>query len=1486
MTVIPFFFNQCLDKGRLKRMILWSLTYQGEYKTIQLIENLKTIGFQYATYAGVSLGIDDLSIPPKKADEVAEAAAFVSDTAMAECMGNSTRIETLQSVIDSWQRTSEIVKQHVVDYFEATNILNPVYMMAFSGARGNVSQVRQLVGLRGLMADAQGNIIGFPIQTNFREGLTVTEYMISCYGARKGVVDTALRTADAGYLTRRLVDVAQHVVVQKGSCGTRRGISLEALEDYGEVVLPLQERLVGRVFASDFIHQGTVLGRRNQPISEAMAARLSQLIETAKQNNQAQSVHVRSPLTCELVEGVCQLCYGWSLAQSSLVTLGEAVGIIAGQSIGEPGTQLTMRTFHTGGVFTGGAEQTNEFRAPVSGVVTYLEPLQGEIVRTEYGRIGFLTKHPGTMLMTLGQDRRCQARLSVPTHTTLFVREGERVQENQLIGHLADSSSRRNERRRTRKILFSQFNGQVLYPNTSMTQTSFTGPSAIYATPLRSQYRVSSNLGTVWVLAGDYLGSTGNLLHMYRSSGHLLELGALTTRFGILGVHDGIICSASSSSAAAAIAQTKYRLPPHAVKSLSPNQDRSMRLQLDTAEKALYTPLFTGFLQTAWTGAHTGYTLIRTPLHDCFIINNKQLEGASLRAQLQTAKLGTNAPPVWASAGKKGEIAVTYLPSIFKADGGGFFWREQHSTDAPRNHGLIYWTPRMSYGRALLGHGVTVYLGWRTSSTPRLQPLPVEAPPMQFYYWALKQQALWGSKTLQNVTRVTSASTYGLVQYTGAAPSLLKRAAANCTVRSVPVPTTNPLIGRKNQQYDLTPFNATRPLNLDFFQFPFAEVNRAPATVDSVTIQPGWLYFPQPFIFNSGIAQSGVNYSSTFQSFVPALIDVQVAPVQKARQRVHQLIAKVYAGRASVSTPVVLTSSLNLLPSFRKIFSLRHPELVQFLVTSMASHLPKQAYQAAAQFYIFTHALSPWFYLVQPIHLAANIEGKPAPTCTENDSFVGWVYRALRLGLTTMPRPKTQIQSLCGINFNALVRATLVILNTKNIAYSFDRMATVRRRLALVQSFEGAQIQDKAWASVPPVWIKQSTTQLLPRPLEVRATRRLFLTPFRQLATKATYAVRIVSKVRPLTGTVPATLTFSRLPYSNASVSRIWSLGVVTLPSSATPQSTLQGPPNTIRLAHDPVVTRARKLGACGETFVTPTNEVVFLRSRDIKPLSLPSTMLQNLRVSVGQILRYGDELMPGVRTVVSGQIFAITPSQILVRHGQPVLFYKTGSLHVRHGQWVKMGHPLVTLTQQCLVTGDIVQGIPKVEQVFEASQGRDVEVNLPYILRHTFRSLKTSMVLPKATRTSLEIIQRQIIDRIQKIYLSQGVTISDKHFEVVVRQMTSKVRVLYPGDTGLFRGEIMPLVRVEGINAGTIDRKARYAPIISGISATALTSDSFLSAASFQETTRVLTRDAISRKTDFLRGLKERVILGDLIPAGTGLAQTILYRQTTARES
>ena len=379
------YWNQTFDKGRLKNFVLWFFLKYGEHKTVQLVEELKTIGFQYATKAGISLGIEDLKIPEKKSLLLLEAENLSISTIKQFKRGEITEVERFQRLIDTWHRTSERLKVEVIENFEETDVLNPVYMMAFSGARGNISQVRQLVGMRGLMSNPQGQIIDFPIRSNFREGLTLTEYIISSYGARKGIVDTALRTANAGYLTRRLVDVAQHVIISRTDCRTTRGIFLTDMKEGNKIIYSLQNRLIGRVLARDLYQNQQKIASKNTEISGELATVIAMNYK---------KVFVRSPLTCQTNKLVCQLCYGWSLAQGNLVSIGEAVGVVAAQSIGEPGTQLTMRTFHTGGVFSGNV--SDQIKAPFDGIVIYKNPIAGKLIRTPEGKIAFLTKTEGS----------------------------------------------------------------------------------------------------------------------------------------------------------------------------------------------------------------------------------------------------------------------------------------------------------------------------------------------------------------------------------------------------------------------------------------------------------------------------------------------------------------------------------------------------------------------------------------------------------------------------------------------------------------------------------------------------------------------------------------------------------------------------------------------------------------------------------------------------------------------------------------------------------------------------------------------------------------------------------------------------------------------------------------------------------------------------------------------------------------------------------
>jgi hypothetical protein len=485
------FLNSPFDKGRLKTIVCWFYENHGQYTTLKFLEKLKEFGFGSATAGGISLGIDDLHIPPTKIALLAAAETKVAKEVSDYRNAHLTGIERVQRFISTWNQTNDTVKHEVVKHFEQTDFLNPIYMMAFSGARGNMSQVRQLVGMRGLMSDPQGQIIDFPIQSNFREGLTLTEYLISTYGARKGIVDTALRTATAGYLTRRLVDVAQHTIVSQFDCGTPRGIFLFDMKEGKKTIYSFQNRLVGRVVARTISFpqssgqtslSSSALAFRNQEIDSKLASSISKLCQKA---------FVRSPLTCELSRFVCQLCYGWSFSNGKLVSVGEAVGILAAQSIGEPGTQLTMRTFHTGGVFSG--VFTDQIRAPFFGKLSYFQSIPGTCVRTSLSEVAFFTKHPGSFSIQKNESTPSHVNLSyfetqekfgeflqktkyetkkqsvseifrIPAYALLFCRNNEVVQKKQILAQFSTSLQKMNYGI-AEQTFFSNLAGEFVFGN-------------------------------------------------------------------------------------------------------------------------------------------------------------------------------------------------------------------------------------------------------------------------------------------------------------------------------------------------------------------------------------------------------------------------------------------------------------------------------------------------------------------------------------------------------------------------------------------------------------------------------------------------------------------------------------------------------------------------------------------------------------------------------------------------------------------------------------------------------------------------------------------------------------------------------------------------------------------------------------------------------------------------------------------------------------
>merc|ERR1712238_481411 len=295
-----------------------------------LADELKYLGFKYASHAGISISIEDLKIPFVKSVMLEKANQEIH---------NSEKIFLKGKIIDTWSLTSESLKNQIIYYFKNYDPLNSVYIMAFSGARGNLSQVRQLVGMRGLMSDPSGQIMNLPIKKNFREGLTITDYLMSGYGARKGIVDTALKTANSGYLTRRLIDVSQDTIIREKDCRTPYSYLISKFKGNREVIKSIYEKILGRVLNKAVYHPKT-----NKIIANRGTQITPYLLDIFKKLS-IDIFYIRSPLTCTLSRSICQKCYGWDLASQNLVDIGDAVGIIAGQSIGEPGTQLTMRTF-------------------------------------------------------------------------------------------------------------------------------------------------------------------------------------------------------------------------------------------------------------------------------------------------------------------------------------------------------------------------------------------------------------------------------------------------------------------------------------------------------------------------------------------------------------------------------------------------------------------------------------------------------------------------------------------------------------------------------------------------------------------------------------------------------------------------------------------------------------------------------------------------------------------------------------------------------------------------------------------------------------------------------------------------------------------------------------------------------------------------------------------------------------------------------------
>ncbi|NEP10690.1 MAG: DNA-directed RNA polymerase subunit beta' [Symploca sp. SIO2C1] len=1257
MTKDMIFYNRIVDKGQLKKLISWSFTKYGSARSAQMADQLKDLGFRYATRAGVSISVDDLQVPPVKRQMLDTAEAQIRATETRYTRGEITEVERFQKVIDTWNSTSEALKDEVVRNFKATDPLNSVYMMAFSGARGNLSQVRQLVGMRGLMADPQGEIIDIPIKTNFREGLTVTEYIISSYGARKGLVDTALRTADSGYLTRRLVDVSQDVIVREVDCGTARGIVVRSMTDGDRVLIPLQERLLGRVLGKEVLHPktGEVLAQRNQDISDELA------IQIAKAG--VEEVFVRSPLTCEAPRSVCQKCYGWSLAHGHMVDLGEAVGIIAAQSIGEPGTQLTMRTFHTGGVFTG--EVARQVIAPLDGVVHFGKRLRTRTVRTRHGEEREQVEVAGDLILEPSSGKSSQT-FPLTAGSLLLVKDSQQVQKKQLLAEVSLSKSRLSTEKVTKDVT-TDLAGEVLFADLIPEEkTDRQGNTT----------RIAQRGGLLWVLSGEV-----------------------------------------------------YNLPPGA----EPVVKNGDAVQADSV-----------MAETKLVTANGGVVRLTPGKREIEIIT------ASVLLDQATVRMES-------ASGREQYVIQT-------ANNQRFSLKVAPGTKVLNNHvvaELIDNKYRTQTG------GIIKYAGVETAKR--------KSKADKGYEVTKGGAILWIPEECHEVNKDISLLLVEDGQYVEAATEVVK----------------------------------------DIFcqSAGIVEVIQKNDILREIVIKPGELHL---------LDEPPVNMAIEGELIYPGAETIEGLVVEELR---YGEVVETPEGMALLLRPVV-----------------------EFTVPDDPD-VPSQASIAQQQ--------------------RSETQGNGKGT---SQSPIAIELRAIQ----RLPyKDGERVKSVEGLE---LLRTQLVLEMTRKL----DNLSEVERS-------SGGRITDE-----------HDTTSQLSADIELvggDSPEEMRL----QLVILESLVIRRDTAADPLGGS-----TLTKVMVSD---------GDQIAPGAVVARTEIQ--------CKEAGLVRGIREGA------EAIRRVLVVRDADrVKiPVSIPP------QVKLGNLVVAGAPLAEGVAAPESGQVVQVDSDSVTLRLARPYRVSAGAILQIDNGDLVQRGDNLVLLVFERAKTGDIIQGLPRIEELLEArkpkegsvlarrpgetqvvyeedetvdikvieadgvvadypirpgqnaivSDSQQAEVAQPLtdgqanpheILEIFFDYFKEEKGVYEAALIGLQKAQSFLVNEVQSVYQSQGIDISDKHIEVIVRQMTSKVRVDDGGDTTMLPGELVELRQIEMVNqamAITGGAPAQYTPVLLGITKASLNTDSFISAASFQETTRVLTEAAIEGKSDWLRGLKENVIIGRLIPAGTG---------------
>nr|YP_009388760.1 RNA polymerase beta' subunit [Ocimum basilicum]YP_010936478.1 RNA polymerase beta'' subunit [Ocimum x africanum]QJF59292.1 RNA polymerase beta'' subunit [Ocimum tenuiflorum]WGU19558.1 RNA polymerase beta'' subunit [Ocimum basilicum var. basilicum]WNK76023.1 RNA polymerase beta'' subunit [Ocimum basilicum var. purpurascens]ARU77231.1 RNA polymerase beta' subunit [Ocimum basilicum]UVF35890.1 RNA polymerase beta'' subunit [Ocimum basilicum] len=1315
------FHNKVIDGTAMKRLISRLIDHFGMAYTSHILDQVKTLGFQQATATSISLGIDDLLTIPSKRWLVqdAEQQSFILEK-HHHC-GNVHAVEKLRQSIEIWYATSEYLRQEMNPNFRMTDPFNPVHIMSFSGARGNASQVHQLVGMRGLMSDPQGQMIDLPIQSNLREGLSLTEYIISCYGARKGVVDTAVRTSDAGYLTRRLVEVVQHIVVRRIDCGTVRGISVSP----GNGMMPERifiQTLIGRVLADD-IYMGTrCIATRNQDVGIGLVNRFITF--------RAQPIAIRTPFTCRSASWICRLCYGRSPTHGDLVELGEAVGIIAGQSIGEPGTQLTLRTFHTGGVFTGGTAE--HVRAPSNGKIKFKENLVHP-TRTRHGHPAFLCSI--NLYVTI-ESEDIRHNVNIPPQSFLLVQNDQYVESEQVIAEIRAGTSTLNFKEKVRKHIYSDSDGEMHWSTDVYHAPEFTYGN-VHLLPKTSH---------LWILLGEPRRSSLVSLSIHKDQDQM---------------------SAHSRS-------VKRKSTSNLSGTNDPSRGKFFTSHFSD-KKEDRIPDYSNLNQIIGTG--------RCNLVDPTILyQNSDLFSKRRRNRF-----------------------IIPLQSIQK--------RENELT--PPSDILIEIPTNGVFRR----NSILAYL-----DDPR---------------YKRKSSGITKYGTLEMYSIIKKED---LIEYRG---------------------------GKE--------FRPKYQMKVDRFFFIPEEVHIL-AGSSSIMVR------------NNSIIGADTQITLNIRSRVGGLVRVE-----RKKKRIE---LKIFSGDIHFpgETDKISRHSGVLIPP------------------GAGKQNSKESKKWKNWIYVqrITPSKKKYFVLVRPVVTYEITDGItlgrlfPPDLLQERDNVK---LRVVNYILYGNGKP---IRGISDTNIQ-LVRTCLVLNWDQDKKSSFSqeaRASFVEIRInGLIRHFLRIDLLKSTISYIgkrndPPV------SGLLPD----NGSDCTNINPFSSIYSK----VRIQ---QPLNQRTIHTLLNTNKGFQS----------LIILSSS---NCFRMGPFNDVKyhnvikesIPKDPVIPIKNSPGLLGTAFLIANvysfyhlithNQILvnnYLQLANLKQtfqvikfkyyLIDENEKMYNLRpcsniifnlnsyflhpnycqekstiMSLGQFICeniYIVKNAPHLK-LKSGQVILVQVDSVVIRSAKPYLATPGATVHGHYGEILYEGDTLITFIYEKSRSGDITQGLPKVEQVLEVRSIDSISMNLEKRVEGWNERITRILGMPWAflIGAELTIVQSRIslVNKIQKVYRSQGVQIHNRHIEIIVRQITSKVLVSEDGMSNVFLpGELIGLLRAERMGRA-LEEAVCYRALLLGITRASLNTQSFISEASFQETARVLSKAALRGRIDWLKGLKENVVLGGMIPVGTGL--------------